>query len=76
MVSKTFGISNGFTRKHPFGGKNIHNQNATTQWSPFKEESNYFEPSKKDFMFNYRVANLEHSLGRSSKRRSCDSWQF
>ena len=30
----------------------------TTQWSPFKSDSSYFEPSKKDFMFNYRVENL------------------
>ena len=30
-----------------------------TQWSPFEESSKYFEPSEKDFMFNYRVENLE-----------------
>nr|WP_315143453.1 VOC family protein [uncultured Flavobacterium sp.] len=30
-----------------------------TQWSPFPEETNYFEPSTKDFMINYRVENLE-----------------
>ena len=29
------------------------------QWSPFKEDTTYFEPSNKDFMINYRVANLE-----------------
>jgi predicted enzyme related to lactoylglutathione lyase len=29
-----------------------------TQWSPFKETTTYFEPSKKDFMINYRVENL------------------
>jgi predicted enzyme related to lactoylglutathione lyase len=29
-----------------------------TQWSPFKETTKYFEPSTKDFMINYRVANL------------------
>lgn len=28
-------------------------------WSLFKEDSKYFEPSKKDFMINYRVENLE-----------------
>jgi len=28
-------------------------------WSPFKEETKYFEPSKKEFMINYRVDNLE-----------------
>jgi predicted enzyme related to lactoylglutathione lyase len=30
-----------------------------TQWSPFKETTKYFEPSKKDFMINYRVADLK-----------------
>jgi predicted enzyme related to lactoylglutathione lyase len=29
-----------------------------SQWSPFKETTKYFEPSTKDFMINYRVANL------------------
>lgn len=30
-----------------------------TQWSPFAETTEYFEPSTKDFMINYRVENLE-----------------
>ena len=29
------------------------------QWSPFDEKTSYFEPSQKEFMINYRVANLE-----------------
>lgn len=29
------------------------------QWSVFNRGSNYFEPSKKEFMINYRVQNLE-----------------
>lgn len=29
------------------------------QWSPFKEATDYFEPSKKEFMINYRVQHLE-----------------
>jgi predicted enzyme related to lactoylglutathione lyase len=29
------------------------------QWSPFDEETNYFEPSEKQFMINYRVQNIE-----------------
>ena len=32
---------------------------GSTTWSPFKEDSKYFEPSKKDFMINYRVENIE-----------------
>lgn len=30
-----------------------------TQWNPFPQDSDYFQPSKKDFMINYRVENLE-----------------
>lgn len=29
------------------------------QWSPFKTGSDYFDPSKKEFMINYRVQNIE-----------------
>ena len=29
-----------------------------TTWSPFKDSTKYFEPSTKDFMINYRVADL------------------
>jgi len=31
---------------------------AFTQWSPFKDDTDYFNPSKKEFMINYRVENL------------------
>jgi predicted enzyme related to lactoylglutathione lyase len=29
------------------------------QWSPFKKGSEYFAPSKKEFMINYRVQNID-----------------
>ena len=29
------------------------------QWCPFKKGSEYFAPSKKEFMINYRVQNIE-----------------
>lgn len=32
---------------------------GATQWSPFAETTKYFEPSTKEFMINYRVADLE-----------------
>jgi len=35
---------------------------CSTQWSPFKEDTNHFKPSEKDFMMNYRVENLEELL--------------
>lgn len=30
-----------------------------TAWNTFSETTNYLEPSKKDFMINYRVENIE-----------------
>jgi predicted enzyme related to lactoylglutathione lyase len=37
-------------------------QPAQTIWSPFKKETDYFAPSEKQFMFNYRVENLEELM--------------
>ncbi len=34
-------------------------QKGSTQWSPFSDDTNYFEPSTKAFMINYRVENLD-----------------
>ena len=30
-----------------------------TVWGPFKKDTNYMDPSNKDFMINYRVENIE-----------------
>lgn len=35
---------------------------GTTTWSPFEAKTEYFQPSEKEFMFNYRVENLEELL--------------
>ena len=32
---------------------------GSTQWSPFSDNTKYFDPSTKAFMINYRVDNLE-----------------
>lgn len=32
---------------------------AFLQWSPFKADTDYFKPSEKEFMINFRVSNLE-----------------
>lgn len=42
-----------------FWWKNNEGKPASTQWSPFKNDTNYFTPSKKEFMFNYRVEDLK-----------------
>ncbi|MBV6881857.1 VOC family protein [Epilithonimonas ginsengisoli] len=44
-----------------FESRNINDPDEVNQlqWSPFKSGSSYFEPSKKEFMINYRVQNIE-----------------
>jgi phosphoglycerate dehydrogenase-like enzyme len=45
-----------------FWWKDTNGKPASTQWSPFKSDTQYFSPSKKDYMFNYRVVNLKKLL--------------
>lgn len=47
-----------------FDSRNINNPDEveSLQWSPFKKDDEYFSPSKKEFMINYRVQNLEALL--------------
>jgi predicted enzyme related to lactoylglutathione lyase len=33
-----------------------------TAWSVFPEDTTYFQPASRDYMFNYRVENLEELL--------------
>ena len=33
-----------------------------TAWNPFPADTEYYQPSKKEFMFNYRVENLEELM--------------
>lgn len=44
-----------------FESRNVNKPDEITQlqWSPFKKGSEYFAPSKKEFMINYRVQNIE-----------------
>jgi len=37
------------------------------QWSPFKTGSEYFQPSEKTYMINYRVQNIEGLLEKLKK---------
>ncbi len=39
---------------------------CSTQWSPFKNDTNYFEPSQKQFMQNFRVHDLERLIEKLS----------
>lgn len=45
-----------------FWWKDKEGNDCSTQWSPFKEDTTHFEPSKKDFMLNFRVENLDELL--------------
>ena len=44
-----------------FKSRNIDNPDEMNylQWSPFNKDSDYFDPSKKEYMINYRVKNIE-----------------
>lgn len=41
-----------------FSWKDKEGKDCSTHWSPFKEDTTYFQPSKKEFMMNFRVENL------------------
>lgn len=42
-----------------FRTKEASHQKAYLQWSPFDKNTQYFKPSEKEFMINYRVSNIE-----------------
>jgi predicted enzyme related to lactoylglutathione lyase len=45
-----------------FWWKDEKGKKCSTQWSPMNEDTKYFEPSKKQFMMNFRVDNLVELL--------------
>jgi predicted enzyme related to lactoylglutathione lyase len=45
-----------------FWWKDEDGNDCSTQWSPFSKDTSYFDPSKKQFMMNFRVENLEELL--------------
>lgn len=50
-----------------FWWKDAEGKDCLTQWSPMNEDTEYFEPSKKQFMMNFRVENLEELLEQLKK---------
>ena len=50
-----------------FWWKNENGDDCSTQWSTFKEDTTYFNPSKKEFMQNFRVHDLEGLLKKLSE---------
>ncbi|MCM4152616.1 glyoxalase [Arenibacter sp. N53] len=45
-----------------FWWKDKEGEDCSTQWSPMKDDTKYFEPSKSNFMMNFRVENLVELL--------------
>ena len=59
--TKNLGIQINDWGSSSFESRNIDRPDEinSIQWTPFKQGSEYFAPSKKDFMINYRVQNIE-----------------
>lgn len=51
--------------------KNNPKGDAHTVWSPFSKDTDYFAPSTKDFMVNFRVADL-HAMLNQLRANGCD----
>jgi predicted enzyme related to lactoylglutathione lyase len=45
-----------------FWWKDAEGNDGMTQWSPMKDDTDYFEPSESSFMMNFRVENLDELL--------------
>ncbi|MDT0687922.1 VOC family protein [Autumnicola psychrophila] len=45
-----------------FWWKDAEGNDCSTQWSPMNEDTEYYKPSSKQFMINYRVEDLEELL--------------
>lgn len=52
-------VTNEYGSVFEFRSSDEPEQKGYSVWSPFAEDTNYFEPSKKEFMINYRVENIE-----------------
>jgi len=58
--SKNLGlVTNEYGSLFEFRESDHPERKAYLQWSPFDENTEYFEPSQKEFMINYRVENIE-----------------
>src|SRR6187431_1127902 len=59
--SKNLGIEINDWGSSSFESRNIDKPDEinSLQWKPFRKGDEYFSPSKKDFMINYQVQNIE-----------------
>ncbi len=66
--AKNLGIAtNGYGASFEWRQGNDSTKYGVTQWTPFREDTKYFEPGKKDFMINYRVENMEALVAQLKK---------
>ena len=62
---KNLGLEiNEYGSSFEFRNANKPNEINYLQWSLFNKDSDYFEPSKKEFMINYRVQNIDELVVR------------
>lgn len=52
-------VTNEYGSLFEFRESDKQEQKAYLQWSPMNEDTDYFAPSEKQFMINYRVENIE-----------------
>ena len=59
--TKNLGIEINDWGSSSFESRNVNKPDEinSLQWKPFKKGDEYFSPSKKDFMINYQVQNIE-----------------
>ena len=66
--SKNLGLeTNDYGSSFEFRNVNKPEEVGTLQWCPFKKGSEHFAPSKKEFMINYRVQNIEGLVDKLKK---------
>ena len=64
--TKNLGIEINDWGSSNFESRNINKPDDinSLQWCPFKKESDHFAPSKKEFMINYTVQNIEELVNK------------
>ncbi len=64
--TKNLGIEINDWGSSSFESRNVNKPDEinSLQWKPFKKGDEYFSPSKKDFMINYQVQNIEELVNK------------
>ncbi len=67
--TKNLGIEINEWGSSSFESRNVNKPDEinSLQWKPFKKGDEYFAPSKKDFMINYQVQNIEELVSKLKK---------